>query len=402
MEAGSQAVAGAAAPAPRCGDNHVDPGELCDGNCPASCDDGDPCTKDALTGSDCNVRCVSAPITASAADGCCPDGASSLTDSDCSVSCGNGVVEAGETCDGDCPTACNDGDACTSDRLVGAAARCTAECISTAIGVPVNGDACCPKGANATNDNDCKPKCGNGVVESGEACDGNCPTSCAQDSDPCTVNEFSGSPLTCSAKCTVKTSSRGAQPACDGWNDAFVPPVSRDCIRGEVIASTSECKWLCQSRSAPKNTPCEQGGACVGPPSGVCKLPEAPAAVCGDGVKNGSEQCDTAVATWECGSDCRSRNRFIACANDDACGGGEQCISGACVVPCLQWPAGSGVCPTVSAPPSAQGELLCWTAGDDTSNGWCRPKCSSISHCPRGMVCVEDKIGTGIGACFPG
>ena len=36
----------------------------------------------------------------------------------------------------------------------------------------VDGDGCCAPGCNATNDSDCTPICGNGVVEAGETCDG--------------------------------------------------------------------------------------------------------------------------------------------------------------------------------------------------------------------------------------
>ena len=51
--------------------------------------------------------------------------------------CGNGVVESGETCDGACPTACDDGDVCTDEVLIGSAVDCTAEC-----SVTVNVNAC--------------------------------------------------------------------------------------------------------------------------------------------------------------------------------------------------------------------------------------------------------------------
>jgi cysteine-rich repeat protein len=37
--------------------------------------------------------------------------------------------------------------------------------------MPKNGDGCCPAGANANNDNDCQPVCGNKVVEGTEQCD---------------------------------------------------------------------------------------------------------------------------------------------------------------------------------------------------------------------------------------
>src|SRR5262249_33963381 len=58
---------------------------------------------------------------------------------------------------------------CTTDSLVGSA--CTARCTHAPITTPANNDGCCPRGANANNDNDCAPVCGNGVVESGEQCD---------------------------------------------------------------------------------------------------------------------------------------------------------------------------------------------------------------------------------------
>jgi cysteine-rich repeat protein len=36
---------------------------------------------------------------------------------------------------------------------------------------PIDNDNCCPDGANANNDNDCAPVCGNGVLEGAEECD---------------------------------------------------------------------------------------------------------------------------------------------------------------------------------------------------------------------------------------
>ena len=70
-----------------CGNNVVESGELCDGNCPAdaaACNDNNPCTKDSLSGSACQRRCLHAPATASTTpDGCCPAGASKESDADC-------------------------------------------------------------------------------------------------------------------------------------------------------------------------------------------------------------------------------------------------------------------------------------------------------------------------------
>ncbi|MBI5546671.1 MAG: hypothetical protein HY901_22540, partial [Deltaproteobacteria bacterium] len=42
--------------------------------------------------------------------------------------CQNGIVEAPETCDGNCATLCYDGKACTKDSLWGSPATCDVEC----------------------------------------------------------------------------------------------------------------------------------------------------------------------------------------------------------------------------------------------------------------------------------
>ena len=145
-----------------CGDGVEDPGETCDppASCPTSCDDGDACTIDALEGSAaaCTAACVTtAEITECVAgDGCCPAGCSLPTDPDCAV-CGDSVIEGPETCDppGSCPIACDDGDLCTNEVLLGSPDECTAECEATAIDRCIDGDGCCPTGCTFDADDDC-------------------------------------------------------------------------------------------------------------------------------------------------------------------------------------------------------------------------------------------------------
>lgn len=101
-----------------------------------------------------------------------------------SAQCGNGIVEPNELCDkaipsgnpGACPTDCTAGDPCDGGTLLNGG-TCRAECQYVTITDPVNGDGCCPDGANAINDNDCAPACGNGVCEAGETT-ANCPADC--------------------------------------------------------------------------------------------------------------------------------------------------------------------------------------------------------------------------------
>jgi len=166
-----------------CGDGFVDTGrETCDVApamvCPASCADTDNCTTDRRTGSaaNCNVVCTHTRITQPVNnDNCCPDvpAANANTDNDCDPECPNGAVEGTELCDGNCPTTCNDNVACTANVLTGSAGSCNARCTYPAITAPANNDGCCPNvpAANANNDNNCAPRCGNSVIESGELCD---------------------------------------------------------------------------------------------------------------------------------------------------------------------------------------------------------------------------------------
>ncbi len=76
---------------PSCGDGRIGAGETCDppSTCPTSCpDDGDPCTRELLTGeaASCSAVCRHAPVTACSGavrDSCCPTGCTSTNDQDC-------------------------------------------------------------------------------------------------------------------------------------------------------------------------------------------------------------------------------------------------------------------------------------------------------------------------------
>ena len=117
----------------------------------------------------CQALCAAQGLKTSCAngDGCCPAGCTSRDDSDCAAACGNGVVEAGEICDGDCPAKC-DPIGCQQRTLVGDPSTCNAQCTnSTVVTACVASDSCCPSTCNMTTDADCIPRCGNGIVENG-------------------------------------------------------------------------------------------------------------------------------------------------------------------------------------------------------------------------------------------
>ena len=186
-----------------CGNGVLEGGEICDGDCPESCDDANACTIDEMSGTaeSCNTMCAYRFISVCQdGDGCCPAGCNNEEDSDCDYVCGDGFVENGELCDGNCPVSCDDGNACTTDVLNGSAASCDASCANLLIVECIDGDGCCAAGCKADNDSDCSGSCGNGQLEGGELCDGNCPVDC-EDGDSCTVDQLSGSPDTCNAVC---------------------------------------------------------------------------------------------------------------------------------------------------------------------------------------------------------
>jgi hypothetical protein len=69
--------------------------------------------------------------------------------------CGNGEVEPGETCDGDCPEECSAPDACTNYELVGDPDACDSECVEVQNEMCGPKDGCCPGGCNTPDDEDC-------------------------------------------------------------------------------------------------------------------------------------------------------------------------------------------------------------------------------------------------------
>jgi hypothetical protein len=268
---------------PICGNGQVEAGERCDGQCPtsASCVASAMCFRSAVSGdaANCTALCEQVAITECAAnDGCCPDGCNANTDSDCSASCGNGTLEEGETCDpqSSCETSCNDDNVCTKDQMSGSVAQCNVACLNSPITSPMSGDGCCPEGANAKNDNDCEPKCGNGVTEPGETCDGNCMPSC-DDRDACTMDVVEGDESTCDLSCGAHLAigTSGAQK--DGC-----------CPRGASLAMDADCPapsgWTAVTKDG-----CVIGGTVlrVGPSytCGDCTCSPPPTASCRGSVR---------------------------------------------------------------------------------------------------------------------
>ena len=250
-----------------CGNEVTELGETCDGiDCPtlADCYDGNACTQSTLVGSaaECNVRCGVIPIdTCIDNDQCCPQGCDALSDSDCSSTCGNGLLEPGETCDGDCePLQLIN--LCVSQICTGSAENCNLTCSLSLILDCIDNDGCCPGGCKSNVDNDCLPSCGNGIVEKGELCDGNCVAACPDDGNACTLEYTTGSVQNCNVACgvnivtTCKDNDGCCPTGCNSVVDNDCTPLP-SCGNGQIDPRET-CDGDCP-RSCPHESPCIVG-----------------------------------------------------------------------------------------------------------------------------------------------
>jgi hypothetical protein len=296
-----------------CGDGVLGSTEQCDtaiaagspGACPSSCAAPQgSCKRVALVGSGCSARCEESAIVSCAnGDGCCANGCTTSNDDDCKASCGNGIIESGEACDGNCPATCDDQNACTTDSASGSSASCDRSCQHTAITMCKAGDGCCPPGCTNANDSDCSATCGDGVTNNGERCDGNCPTTCA-DSNACTADVLSGSAAQCNVQCA-----HNAITACQNSDGC--------CASGCFANTDNDCQARCGNAVVEPGEECEPASSNDPNCSSACKLP---ATECLDAaVARGQSRTDSCVV---CGCNgCNSQLKACYDATDPATAG---------------------------------------------------------------------------------
>jgi hypothetical protein len=278
-----------------CGDRRVSKSEKCDigiptgtlGACPTTCPPDDSCMIYALKGSGCTAECVAFSRRCGDGDGCCPPDCSSQNDSDCSSKCGDGVIETekGETCEPArstsgkvfpdpgkvCPTTCaDDGDLCTKEQMSGSAANCNAVCQHVPITSIVNGDGCCPKGANASTDSDCSPVCGNGIREADEQCDGTagcdpqCKSTLTAEQQNCIQNYHYANAGKACDECMC-TACPNTVVLCYGSPNETI---NAGCAKIASCGFEHGCTGaICYCGAAALNP----NGLCLAPPNGACK-----------------------------------------------------------------------------------------------------------------------------------
>ncbi|MBZ0117841.1 MAG: DUF4215 domain-containing protein, partial [Sandaracinaceae bacterium] len=125
---------------------------------------------------------------------------------------------------------------------------------------------------------------------------------------------------------------------CDDGNDTAFDGCEPDCTftcrESSVCSDRDPCNGeeVCgaESHRCEAGTPLADASACStsAQPNGVCRAATCVAAGCGNGVVDGSEECDdgNTVARDGCEMDCRlSCTTDAACDDRDACNGNETC-----------------------------------------------------------------------------
>ncbi len=278
-----------------CGNGRLDAGEDCDGAVPSerSCvGEGGGFVAGALS-------CTSA---------CKLDKSACMT-----TLCGNGVIDAGEDCDGAVPTerSCAE----EGSGFVGGALSCTSAC-------KLDKSACLTT------------LCGNGVIDAGEDCDG--AALGGKDCGSAELGFFTGT-LDCTAACHFDTAActncgNGALDAGEDCDDAD-PDDHNDCTNvcrfagcGDgIVWSAGAGREECDDATANSDT---EPGAC----RTSCK-----AAFCGDGVRDPNELCegsagDHCCSTVSCewvpanAADPQSVCHAMSGETVYVCGGADACV----------------------------------------------------------------------------
>ncbi len=301
-----------------CGDGVVEPGE--------ACDDGN-----TMSGDGCSADCdtVESGFTCPPKGGACTQAAA--------YTCGNGIVEPGEQCD--------DGNMASGDG-------CSADCkVEPGYVCPAAGMACASIAfcGDGKVDYTRGEQCDDGNMVSGDGCSPTCQS--RPDGSAATRRPRLSAPT---RSCAATRSSRVTKHVTTEtpWPETGARRRARSRRGGSARWSGPRASPFVVMKSSRGRGPCDDGNTTSGDgcsstcqlePGYVCTTPAAACipTVCGDGVVQGSEQCDNGTANntgeyGQCNPDCTL---------PVTCGTTTNPV-GACVSRCGDW---AFFCPRSSA-----------------------------------------------------
>jgi hypothetical protein len=264
-----------------------------------------------------------------------------------STTCGNGVLDAGEQCDG----ADLGGATCAGEGFAGGALSCASNCTLDTSG--------------CTN-------CGNGVRDSGEVCDGGDLGGATCGDQGCT----GGGALACNATCSGYDES--ACLGCPLCNENGVCEAGEDCegCPGDCAGGTTSgavCgNGVCEAANGESCVTCPSdcngvqngkpsGRYCCGDGSGSGWIPCSDA-LCSAGGRTctttpsepgsyccGDGQCEAPEGCGSCGIDCASPAEECTNGVDDDCNGRVDCADDVCsALPACQCGGSGAACTSAS------------------------------------------------------
>ena len=265
------------------------------------------------------------------------------------------------------------------------------------------------------------PKCGDGIKNGVDQCDGadlGMPTpTCAS----FTGNAASTGTLSCNANCTLDGGNcTTPTPICgDGVIEGF-----EECDGANLGSPAPTCATYTGIPTATGNLVCNanctlNGNMCSVPPPGTGGAGGAPP-LCGDGVKNGSEQCDmtdlgtatcrtvlgslVACGTLKCNANCTldSSACTLACGQGGS-GPGPSCGDGLINQPseqCDGMDLGGATCASATGNPNSMGTITCFAnctldtgmcmvpvGGSGGAGGSCGGQVCGVNEQPCGLSC---------------